>query len=554
MLRLTPEQLSVATPEERALYHRALSLELALASPLDYAQHVSKRAQRYRHTVLLSNLIVRLVTGKLIHPTTGQPVRKMAVSMPPQHGKSYVISEHTPPWAITKWAAQGFRVGLAAYEADFAATWGKKARTHVQDHPEFGVLVDNSSRAANAWDLLPQESGGQIAGMNTAGVGGPFTGKGFHLVVIDDPIKNSVEAMSQTIRDSQWNWLGSTATSRSNSFEWVDPDTGEELVIGDAVLLVNTRWHEDEIQGRVLKEEPEEWYHLNLKAIADDNAPASDALGRQPGEPLCPERRSLEWLEKRRDNPSTGGYWWSALYQGEPNIEGGGIFKKASFRYHAPAPGHEMTNLELRDPSGATSYVEREKLSRFSILDPAATVKSYSDWSVLGTFDITPDRRLLLVDLVRQRLESADLKEWVYRHFLRVKPGYVGIGATTFGLTVITELRRMAVPVRPLPEKEDKISRAITAGSLLDGGRIFFPSGADWLDEFERELLAFPNGKHDDQVDVLAHAAREVAIGPWSAAHNEREPEDTSLEARIKRHIEKKHKRRHRRHPDLGRL
>lgn len=540
------------------MYHRALELQLALATPLDYAQYVSKSTKRYRHTVLLSSLIVRLVTGKLIHPATGLPVRKMAVSMPPRHGKSFITSDHTPAWAITKWADHGFRTGLAAYEADFAATWGRKARAHVQQHPEFGIAVDGSSRAANAWDLLPKETGGPVAGMNTAGAGGPFTGKGFHLVVIDDPIKNNTDAMSQTIRDTQWNWLGSTALSRFESFEWTDPDTGEDLLIGNAVLLVNTRWHDDEIQGRVLKEEPDKWYHLNLKAIADDDAPESDALRRQPGEALCPERKTIEQLHEIAEDPSTGGYWFAAMYQGEPNIEGGGIFRKTSFRYHRPAPGEAATTtVELRDPTGAHTYTRRDEFSRFSILDTAATVKTYSDFSVLATFDVTPDRKLLLVDLVRQRLESADLKDWAYGHYLRLKPSYVGIGATTFGLTVITELRRLGVPVRPLPEKEDKISRALTAGSLLDGGRIFFPEAGqvEWLSEFERELLAFPNGRHDDQVDVLAHAAREVAIGPWATALQEKSPYDASLEGRLARFIDAKHsKRRRRQHPVIGKL
>ena len=89
---------------------------------------------------------------------------------------------------------------------------------------------------------------------------------------MDDPIKNSQDAMSATIRDTQWDWLGSNALSRLESFEWTDPDTGEELIMGDACLVVNTRWHEDEIQGRALREEPDEGYHLNLKAIADSEA------------------------------------------------------------------------------------------------------------------------------------------------------------------------------------------------------------------------------------------------------------------------------------------
>lgn len=535
------------------MYARALQIELAKASPLDYAEHTTKGTQRYAHTLLLSSLIVRLVQGKLIHPTTRLPVRKLAVSMPPRHGKSYVISEHTPAWALTKYAHLGFRVGLASYEAEEAEKWGKLARDHVSEHPEFGALLNPARRASNNWELLPI-NGAPRSGMNTAGVGGPFTGKGFHLLIIDDPIKDSAEAMSATIRENKWNWIGSTALTRLEPT--IRTEEGDE--VGHAVILVNTRWHEDDLMGRVLKNEPDAWYHLNLKALADDRAPEGDALNRQPGEALCPGRYTAEELAEVRDSPVTGGYHWSAMYQGEPNIEGGGIFKKASFRYHRPAGGDlGATQIELRDPTGASSYVPRAGLARFSTLDTAATVKTSSDWSVLLTFEVTPDRRLLLIDLVRQRLESADLKDWVHGHYARLAPSYIGVGATTFGLTLITELRRLGVPVRPLPEKEDKISRALTAGSLIDAGRIFFPepANAPWISDFEHELLQFPKGAHDDQVDVLAHGAREVAIGPWSTAAQTRTPEDTSIEARIARYLDAKHKgRKARRHPELGKL
>lgn len=549
---LTPEQLSVATPEERSAYARSLETALTLASPLDYAEKVSKGAQRYPHTELLSTLIVRLLTGRLIHPDTGKVVRKLAVSMPPRHGKSYIISDHTPAWAITRWAKYGFRVGLASYEAEEAEKWGEKARDHVQDHPELGAEVDKNKRAMNNWATLPIDDGPK-AGMNTAGAGGPFTGKGFHLLVVDDPIKDSAEAMSLPIREKKWKWLGSTALTRLEPAIETEED---EFPVGHAVILVNTRWHEDDLMGRVLKEEPDKWYHLNLKAISDEAAPFGDALGRQPREALCPPRFPLPDLDEIRTSPVTGGYHWAAMYQGEPNIEGGGIFKRPSFRYWRAAPGDlGATHIVLRDPTGAETFIPRDGLSRFTTFDTAATVKTSSDWSVLSTWDVTPDRKLLLVDRVRKRLESADLTSWAHGHYERLRPSYIGIGAKTFGLSVITELRRMGVPVRALPEDDDKISRAITAGSLLDAYRVYWPEGAVWLPEWEGELLGFPNARHDDQVDTFGHAAREVTLGPWATpARAKEEGEDRSLEARIQKYMDSKRKRKHGRHPELGRL
>lgn len=547
--RLSPEQLDVASPAELRAYEHALQVELALSSPLDYAERVTKETQRMRHSVLLNRLIVQAIRGQLLHPVTGLPVRKIAVSMPPRHGKSWLISDHTPAWVITRYADLGFRVGLAGYEADFAASWGFKAREHVLDHEDFfpHAKVDRRSRAANAWDLLPMEPGGPRAGMNTAGVGGPFTGKGFHLIVIDDPIKNGEEAMSQTIRDKHEDWYWSTANTRLEPLLW-DPVLQE--FIGGVTILVNTRWHEDDLMGRVLKGESDKWYHLNLKALADESG---DPLGRQPGEALAPERYTAADLAEIRDSPK-GRYWFNAMYQGTPQIEGGGLFKSASFQFWRPTQVGDA--VELRPREGHPILVPRRELIRFSTVDLAVTDKQTSDYSVMSTWDVTPDRRALLVDRRRRRVEAADHDEFIKTAYRDLAPRWIGVEKTAYHLGLIKRLIRDGIPIRELTPDKDKVARAIPAGILVDNGRFFWPEGAVWLEEWTSELLAFPNSTNDDQVDTLSYAAVELSTGALSnPAGDKPHPEDRSADARRQRHLQALDGRRKRRptNPVMGR-
>lgn len=205
---LTPDQLEHATPEELRNYEQLLTLELALTSPLSYAQYISPWVEAFEYLVLLDQLLVDLVLGRLQNPRSGRIVRKLGVSMPPRHGKSTIISEHTPGWFLSKYPDK--RVMLASYEADFAASWGRKVRGHIHGHPEFGISLDPDSRAAGRWELEDPYRGG----MFTAGVGGPATGKGADLLIIDDPVKNAEEAQSEVMRQRAWDWALSVALTR----------------------------------------------------------------------------------------------------------------------------------------------------------------------------------------------------------------------------------------------------------------------------------------------------------------------------------------------------
>lgn len=225
--------------------------------------------------------------------------------IPPRHGKSEFYGKYLPAWYLGTFP--NHRVGYVSYEARQARKFGRSARNIFNQCGKeiFGREVSSDSSAANEWNIAGFEGG-----METTGIGGPLTGKGFHLLVIDDPIKNAEDAASEVIREKAWDWFQSTAMTR--------------LEPGGAVIVNMTRWHKDDLVGRILEsDDADEWQRIRFPAIAE----GSDELGRKAGDALWPARyplqttvlpsgRRLRGLEAIRDSMPL--YWWMALYQQQP--------------------------------------------------------------------------------------------------------------------------------------------------------------------------------------------------------------------------------------------
>lgn len=531
--------LELASPEERTAYEQALVLETALLSPFNYTLYVTPQTEDFAHQRALDRYMVALIehrlyhssgigpqgvfdkaTGQWHHPETGEETAQwLLVSMPPRHGKSFLVSEHAPAWFVTKYPDKD--VILTSYEADFAASWGRKARDHVDAHPEFDVRVSVDGRAASDWHLK-----GHRGGMRTAGAGGPITGKGAHLMIVDDAIKNHEDAMSQVQRNKLGQWFTSTVRTR--------------LEPGGVGVLMATRWHEDDLIGRV-SSKPGRWYYLNLPALAFSESeadqfeqPFPDPLGREPTDALCPERytsRELQFIREHGDPDDESGlsgeYWFNAMYQGVPEIEGGGIIPRP-FQYFTTesVTGGSTFVLERRD--GTVERIARSKCVVFATMDLAASVKTSADWTVWALWAVTPSRDLLLLNVHRVRMESPDHTDQTRRWYREPESHgirYVGIENKTFGLSLFQALvREPGISTRPLFPDGDKIARAIPAGNGLRNGRVFFPRGALFLQTWEDELVKFPNTRHDDQVDVFSMAWKQVEDMPLLNRQKEAEP------------------------------
>jgi predicted phage terminase large subunit-like protein len=345
-------------------------------------------------------------------------------------------------------------------------------------------------------------------------------------LIIDDPFKNPEEANSPIIRDKVWEWYRGAALTR--------------LEPGGGVLLIQTRWHEDDLAGRCLTEEARNWTVVNFPAIAEEE----DVLGRQPGDALWPERYNEEHLAVVRFEQ--GSYLWSALYQQRPQPAEGGLFKREHFRYWRPATHNERQAYDV-----AGTLVAQKDTWRFFTIDLAASKKTTADWTVCAVWAVTPGGDLLLLDRERMRLEGPDHLPMVRRLNDKWRPRYVGVERATYGISLIQSALREGITCLELRPDRDKVARALQASTLCEQGRVFFPAQAAWLGEWESELLGFPTATHDDQVDVFAYAAIQLAQGALRGKRR-RKFEPATLEERAAARFAKRRKK-DRNHPVLGR-
>lgn len=467
-------------------------------------------------------------------------------ALTPTHN-SAIITETVPAWYLTRYPHN--RVIVTGYEADFAKGFGRANRQKIESTPEFGVFVDKQTRAADEWQIA-----GHDGGMVTAGAGGAITGRRADLICIDDPVKNSEEALSQAARRKNKQWWESTVKSRIRT--------------NTVVIVIQTRWHEDDLAGHILK--TERCYRLNLPAIAfeeadpktgvsidpDDGTP--DPLGRKPGEALCPQLQTRSMLLTKMESGDGGDepggvLWFSALYQGKPNIEGGGYLGKP-FRYFTVEENFRGRRyFRTRDSQNFHRESFLNECIWFVTSDLAVSTKTHADYTVFSLFAWTPYNQLLLVDMFRKRVPSTEHMqeaEAFWRNAKRWSDGagirFFGVEAQTFGIGMIQGLRKHArIPVKELKADKDKIARAIPVGMMIRQDEFFLPKGASFLPELEHEMTTFPNGSHDDMVDTLGYAVEECARMPRR-----------SLEARPThaQELEVTRRKRRNRMPYLGRI
>lgn len=416
----------------------------------------------------------------------------LLIELPPRHGKSTLISEHTPAWFLGTFPDR--QVILCSCESDFAQTWGAKARDILEEFGPslYGVEVSQKSHAAKRWNIE-----GRRGAMVTAGVGARITGSGSHLMIIDDPTKNAEEAMSEVIRKKHEDWWLTTARTR------IEP--------GGVVVILMTRWHEGDLGGLVKKlganDGGDRVTEIRLPALAEKN----DPLGRKPGEALWPDRYTAQALENTKK--TIGAYWFSAMYQGSPTPDEGGIFNRRYFRYFKIEKGQVI----LDTLNGPVEYPVSSCV-KVSYVDLAAGEKQTSDYTVLTEAWVTPGRDLLIRNVTRDRIPGPDQPAFFRDHYV----GKLKVEQIGYQTALIRTLLREGLPVEPVYPDKDKVTRASAAGALYRGGKIFHMAGAEYLAEFEAELLAFPAGEHDDQVDTVAYAARDLATVPLTGGRTKR--------------------------------
>jgi len=410
------------------------------------------------HLVMLAEKLEAIERGE---------IKRLIVSMPPRHGKSELISLRFPCWYLGRHSED--YIVQAGYAESISLTHSRRARDifvsqemknlfpDVRYRPERAgqEIVIPERQAAHEWGT--KQGGSYFA----VGIGGGLTGRGFNLGIIDDPVKDAEEAESITYRERAWDWYQKVFRTRAQ------PDA--------AIIIVMTRWHEDDLVGRLLKQSREDpssdqWKVLHLPAIQD-------------GKALWPERYPIEELKTIRS--SIGSRAFESLYQGNPTIAEGQIIKREWWQYYRERPNFIRT---------------------FHSWDTAFKDKTQNDYSVCTVWG-EAQNGFYLLDVWRDKVEFPELKRIANALYERDKPSLVLIEDKASGQSLIQELQRETkIPILPVKVDKDKVARAYAATPLIEAGKVFLPMNAPWLYDYIEELSAFPNATHDDQVDSTTQA------------------------------------------------
>ena len=397
------------------------------------------------------------------------PDGRLIISMPPQEGKSTRVSRdfildtlvHNPDT----------RVVAASYAQGLANRNGRTVRNAVNAHPELGISIAHDNGAASEWQLA-----GRHGGMLSVGRGAGVTGRPADLLVIDDPLKDRTEADSETIRDTCWSW-------------WTD-SLSTRLSPGAPVVLILTRWHEDDLAGRLLAApDGHLWRVLNIPAQADSD---DDPLGRAPGEFMTSARgrTPAQWEAIKT---RVGARAWAALYQGRPSPAEGGAFRRGWWRHWHQPPHIDriIQSWDMAFKGSDTSDFVVGQVWGVAGADTYLLDQARGRWTFTET--------LAQVRLMRERwpMTTATLVE-----------------DKANGTAVIDSLRRTIPGMVPVEPQGGKEARASAVSPLVEAGNVYLPPPSThlWVGDLIEEAASFPQGSHDDQVDALTQALAYIHI------------------------------------------
>lgn len=442
---MTNLQLS---PQEAA--KELLDRRLAVKGLIEFSKYTNDQYIPAPHHKIIADKLEAVERGE---------ITRLIICMPPRHGKSELASRRFPAWYLGRNPSK--QIIAASYNSDLAGDFGREVR-NIVNAPEYqnifkDVALSSDSKAANRWHT--NKKGMYVA----AGVGTAITGRGANILLIDDPFKDRKEADSELQRNSVWNWYTSTAYTR--------------LMPNGAVIVINTRWHDDDLTGRLLAEQSsggDQWEVLSLPAINCEN------------EALWPEWYPLERLEQIKGVlPARD---WNSLYQQDPIPDDGDYFKADWF----------------------SEYDELPKDLKFYGASDYAVTGNGGDFTEHGIFGIDPMNNVYVSDWWYGQTTSdiwIDSKcELVIRHSPACWFGESGVirkAVEPFLLKRMNE-RQAYCRIEWLASIADKESRARGIQGMASMGKIFLPKNASWKGHVLNQLLRFPAGKHDDAVDVFS--------------------------------------------------
>lgn len=464
--------------------------------PLAQAQELDKYYVRRPHLDLLSTHIADAVRDV----ERGQN-RRLAVSMPPRSGKSFLISQYAPLWMLRRHPE--WPIVTASYDSALTSEWARKLRRIIESKPELGIALEADGGAGGQWKT---EEGG---GLYSTSVRGPLTGRGARVLIIDDPIKDFVEAHSLAQRNTIWNWWMSVAQTR--------------LHPPYLVIVVMTRWHEDDFVGRIFSNDhagdPSAWTRISLPALAESHG---DILGREPGEPLfsplieeTPQQAVERWEDVKR---SVGTYSFAGMYQQRPAPAKGAIFDSSWWKYWTtdPEKATDDGRVVLFDPQ---AHPTARWLDSW---DMAFKGTDYSDWVVVqrwvrhlaNRYLIAQERGRWSFTQTLAKLEhwSSNVSSYANPYGNLVHQRLIEDAAN--GPAIMDTVKDKISGIKAIYPRTSKEARARAITPEIESGNVYLPHPADpgneWVNDLLSELRNFPHDAHDDQVDSLTQALMEL--------------------------------------------
>ncbi|AKG05531.1 hypothetical protein AAV35_012745 [Salimicrobium jeotgali] len=461
------------TTEQREAVAVAAQDELARRSFRDYVVRVHRGAYtHFRHTEYIADSLEPIAIGEQKH---------IIIEMPPRHGKSMTVTESFPSYFLSRNPDK--RVIAASYSDGLARKFGRLNREKLDEYGKrlFDVSLSGINAAQNNWGI----DGGR-GGMIATGIGGSITGEGADLLLIDDPFKNKEEADSSTIREKVWGEWESTLSTRLHK--------------GGSVVVIMTRWHEDDFVGRLLERSPYNWERIRMPAIAEDE---DDLLGREKGEPLCTELGfDEEWAESKKIEVGTR--TWTALYQQRPSPAGGSIFNRHWWKFYVP---DEATKARLANPEGVV-VLPKVWDKKAQSWDCTFKDSGSSDY-VVGQVWGKQKANFFLLDQFRDRMSLPETMKAIRNmtsKYPEAKSKYIEDKAN--GPAVIQMLKDEIAGLIPVNPEGGKEVRANAVAPSVESGNVYLPhpSIAPWVNDLIEEFTSFPNGKNDDMVDSTTQA------------------------------------------------
>lgn len=506
---------------------KALSKSYARRNLIDFTMYGKSNYKPNWHHYLIADRLEMVAKGE---------ITRLIINLPPRHGKTELGTRRFPGWYFGNYDNK--EMISISYNADLAALFGSQARDIIASHEyreifDTELSHDNAAKAEwkvvrNRYEEIPctkcgatnwhhktfgravcrscgalgQFPSSNISGFFSAtGIDGSVSGKGAHVLNIDDPIKSRREAESKTYRKRLWDFYASTAYTR--------------LYKNGGIVMILTRWHEDDLAGMVLRNKAEKWELLKLPAIADEDEEfylynqdyreklKTDFVGRKKGEALWVSEFPLSDLEVKMQ--VMGSYEFSALYQQSPQPATGGLFKRKDLRYA------EIVDNVIRLYTGNEyKNVPLDSCSIYATMDLGIVESEGADPTVLSTWAITNENDIVLIDCQREVIEAARHISMIHQSYMKHRHHKIGIERSQYQMSLVQQAKNDGLPVIELTPKGSKNARALPAAARMESGKVYFNKDLDNLREIEAELFHFPSGVHDDFVDTLSYIAEIV--------------------------------------------